>query len=302
MDIQTQENFLKRIIEEANKNQTKELQVNINDVKSEINEIRKIIHQEIEKRKEIEEKYIELKNKYDILEKKTRKNNIVIFGLHYNPSESVKNTEAKQHLLDFTIKKIDHLLGVQINPSEVDDIINFGKKETNKPILVKFCSFMKKQEILRNCKKLKGTEAFISEERNAEEREIHKNLYKYLKEARQGNKLAYIKENKLYINKKPYSLEELNQLQQENEDRDNENKVHEDLETIDEDTDEEDNIEGAKEKQAKDSVETERNIVSTKDSVETDQNNGSKQSLAPVTQKKARGSSRVFAKNLKANK
>lgn len=271
MDIHVLESF-KQIIDEANKNQTKVLQDIINDVKTEINEIKNTINQEIKKRKEIEEKYKELKVKYDTLDKQTRKNNIVIFGLKYNPNKNIKNAEAKKNLLEFTLKELRRLLGVQINPTEVNDIFSIGNQDTNKPVLVKFCSLLKKQEILSNCNKLKGTEVIISEDLNPEEREINKTLYKHLKVARQTNNLAYIRGAKLYINKKPYSLEELNKLEK-SEVKLKENTVDGDLEAIDEESEEEEDI--------------------------IEQKVDNKQSAIKTTAKKVRGSSRVVSKKFK---
>lgn len=188
------EKLLNTILE-ANKIQTQELKDYIN---SEIEELRNIIKKEQKERNELEIKYENLQNKYMLLEKKLRKNNIVIFGIE----------NANENLLDSTINKLNEHLNLNIQPGDINNIFTIGKKQ-EKPIIVQFVSYLTKLDVLRNCKKLKGTKITISEELSVEEREKNKILRKHLIEARSKNLNAYIKNFKLYVSGEEYTPEQL---------------------------------------------------------------------------------------------
>ncbi|CAG9822172.1 unnamed protein product [Phaedon cochleariae] len=170
--------------------------------------------QEVEKRVAIEEKYQELAVKYEQLEKSQRKNNIVIFGLDFSEDKNTVDTsfDKKRKLLNFTIEKLNQSLGINLSASDINDIFTIGKQDKDRPIILKFCSFYKKQEVLSNCKKLKGTNIRISIELNYQERLKNREWTNLLIKARTKYTKVYIRRGKFFVDEEEYSFEDLKQL------------------------------------------------------------------------------------------
>ena len=87
----------------------------------------------------IEENKI-LKNKVEYLENKARKNNIVIYGL-----------KVEENLQENTLCQLENLLNVKINQCDLNNIYRIGQQDniSERPILVEFLSFLKKQEVIK---------------------------------------------------------------------------------------------------------------------------------------------------------
>lgn len=169
-------------------------------IKTEVGQIKETIDEEVVKRKELEKDFLELKIKYKLLEKELRKNNIIICNLGY---------EEENDILKFTLEKLNQLLDINISKEEINNIYAIGKNKRDRPIIVKFTSYLTKQSVLKNCKKLKGTNISISEELALEERRNQKILRQHLKQARAKKLNAYIKGDNLYINEEIYNAEKL---------------------------------------------------------------------------------------------
>lgn len=211
---------LTKFIEQTNNKHAEDIK---NYIKTEVEQIKESINREVEKGKELEKNFLELKNKYKLLEKELRRNNIIVFNLGY---------EEGNDILKFTLQKLNQLLEVNIKEEAVNNIYAIGKKKRNRPIIVKFTSNLTKQAVLKNCRKLKGTNISISEELTLEERRKQKILRQHLKEARAKKLNAYIKGENLYINEEIYNAEELilNERDSDNELENNDN-VSEEPET-----------------------------------------------------------------------
>nr|CAI5862248.1 unnamed protein product [Callosobruchus analis] len=197
----------KKIIEEANERQTIEIKELI---RKEVEAVSVRLHEEFSKKyNAIEEQYNTLKIKYERLERELKKNNIIIFGL--TAPEGVK-------LIDFVLGRLNELLGLTLVANDINDIYSIGKQTNNKPIIVKLISFLKKQEILRNCKKLKGTNISIGIELTIEERQEQKILRQHLKAARKQNLSAYIKNKRLVVSGQEYTAQQLADNEQDSDD------------------------------------------------------------------------------------
>lgn len=210
-------------MEDVNKKQISVLKEGVaelkEEIKTEIAEIKTILTEESKKRREIETKQIEIEKRVSHIEKTLRKNNIVIFGLQPN----------EENVLSYTIEQLNQLLTLNINTLHINNLIPLGKAENNPPILVQFTSFLTKLEVLKQCKKLKGTGVYICEDLSKEERENRKILEKHQKQARSKNLNAYIRNNKLVVNNDVYTIEELQNLESDWE----EENIQEDLNEID---------------------------------------------------------------------
>ncbi|CAG4984917.1 unnamed protein product [Colias eurytheme] len=138
-----------------------------------------------------------LEKKVESLEREKKSNNIIIHGL----------AEKEQSTLDAMkyIKKcfLDEL-GITIENYEINKIFRIGTKNKNgkpRPMLLSLISGWKKNEIMRNKKKLK--ELYITEDYSKETLEIRKSLQPQLMQERQKGNLAYIKYDKLIVKEYP---------------------------------------------------------------------------------------------------
>lgn len=200
----------RKTIEEANKQQTREIKKHID---YEINALRQTFEEEFKKREsEWEKKYQELKDKYNKLEKDSRKNNLIVFGVE----------APKENLNRFIVEFLTKHLDIPITTHDVNDVYTIGKQSNKKPVIIKLTTYLMKQQILKNAKKLKGTNIVITEELNLEERQENKILRRNLKKARSENLNAYIRNKKLFVNGEEYSAK---QLADEEEDTDKEDNI-----------------------------------------------------------------------------
>ncbi|CAH1154529.1 unnamed protein product [Phaedon cochleariae] len=194
---------LKQFIREENNKQTEALKKNfkeeIDGIKSEIYELRKNIEDQADKVRTLENSTEILEQKFKNIDRRLRKNNIVIFGFNV----------PKEDLIECTIAGLNQLLNLDLQKTNINNIQLIGKRETNRPILVEFVSYLTKQEVLKNCKNLKGSKISITEDLSKEDQLTRKSLLKHQAIARHKGMNAYIRGNKLVINKDIYSLEEL---------------------------------------------------------------------------------------------
>lgn len=140
-----------------------------------------------------------LTNKIETLEIISKKNNIIIFGLD------------KPDLSPTLIcEKLKGLLKIDVKLSDLNNVYPL-KTTGRKSLKVEFISYSKKLEVFKNCKNLKGTGIGISNDLTYKQRQENKILRSFLNRARQNNPedRTFIKGNKLYINNKAYTVEEL---------------------------------------------------------------------------------------------
>lgn len=157
--------------------------------------------------KQLRQENNELKNKLSIhenkieqLEREIRKKNIVVKGI---PDEEEENEEKGREKINAVITK----MGVEVDEKvEVDEIRRIGKYNSNKtrPILVKFTKESTKMKIIRNARKLKGTDIWIDEDYPKNIQEERRELIQKMKEARNKGDTAILRYNKLIINNETY--------------------------------------------------------------------------------------------------
>lgn len=145
----------------------------------------------------IERKCNQLEERIKYLERKIRKNNIVIFGL---------KTENTTSLLDQVLAKLNSILHINIDQSHINDIYKVGKKNV---IVLEFLSNLTKGEIFKNIKNLKGTGISIANDLCKEDQQERQILYHNLRSAKNNNLPAYVKQGKLYVNGEQYTVEQL---------------------------------------------------------------------------------------------
>lgn len=153
----------------------------------------------------LERENLDLQKRVELLDRKSRTNNLLVFGLE-NPTEITPDNICKE------IKK---LLGIDLSVAEVNNVYPLGRS-SKCPIKIELISQLKKTLILQNCKKLRGTNVYIVRDLTELQRAENKILRKHLSKARETvSNTAYIKGNKLIVNNIAYTIEDLEPKEEE---------------------------------------------------------------------------------------
>lgn len=144
-----------------------------------------------------------LRVKVESLDRNNRRNNLLIFGLEKPPQEIS---------LEFLCNTIQKLINVNIIESDINNYYGLGRTSKS-PLKVELVSQLKKQVILRNCNKLKGTKIFIVNDLTEKQREEFKALNTYKSIYKETTDKCFIKRNKLYIGNIGYTIEDLDALE-----------------------------------------------------------------------------------------
>lgn len=183
-------------------NGQKELKQEIRDLRSDINkelESLKLSNIKLEKENDV------LKNKLLLLERKTRKYNLVIYGLE----------ESEREVKEDVLEVLSNIIQIQCTPSNFRDIYRIGKKVEGqiRPIVIEVLNYQLKLDILINARaksnELKRCKIFISQDYCPEDYQKRKFLAKHLKAAKEKQYKAFIKGDTLVVNGEQYSYETL---------------------------------------------------------------------------------------------
>lgn len=152
-----------------------ELQVRVEGCEENVNEIKE--QRDLEKR---------------IIEKEKRKKNIIIHGISVGdgPNRTGRAT-------DLIVDLVQNRLEVTLNKDQIDFV-----KVLKGPIVIGFTTWNKKLEILKNAKKLKGTEIFMGQDYPPDVLKIRKALIPIMNKHRKEGRHAIINYDKLVVGKK----------------------------------------------------------------------------------------------------
>lgn len=187
---------LVKVIQTEN-NKTKEEITN--NIIAETQKIVQVIEEQNKKINILEKKYDTLNQKYLNLERQVRKNNILIFGL---------DLQEENNLQEFVLKSLNNKLEINLKESDINNIYEIKGRKGNF-VKLELISYMKKQIIFQNIKKLKNSKLSIAHDLNFEDRNKNKILVKHLKEAKSKNYSAKIVGRKLIVNGTSYAAEDL---------------------------------------------------------------------------------------------
>lgn len=176
----------------ANKKQTE-------DIKE---EIRNNVKEITDKIKRTDEELVNLKDKCRTLDRKSRRNNLVVFGLKVN----------RDSLMKETLRVLNNHMQLSLCDSDIDNIYTIGKS-TTPPVIIEFVSYLKKISLFKNVNTLKGTGIAIDHDLSKEDREKQKVLKKHQKNAKEQKLEAKIRGNKLIVGDIAYTAEELENLE-----------------------------------------------------------------------------------------
>lgn len=175
-----------------------------NEFKQQIGELKEeiatIVNTYEDRISKLEEQNQYLQNTVIQLQRKTRKNNLVIFG--------ISSIEPNLHKCIIDIFR--NTLEVEISDLEIRDVYRVGPSDKNlQPVIVQFNSYEKKLLVQKNANKLKGKNIAISQDQCYEDRTTHKILIRHLKQARSEGIQAYIKGDKIIIGNETYTADDL---------------------------------------------------------------------------------------------
>ncbi|CAH0546780.1 unnamed protein product [Brassicogethes aeneus] len=192
-----QKEYLKQLFSQMTQNIETKITTQLTEFKSEVNELLGTCQQKIEK---LESENNQLRETVKALDRRIRKNNIVIFGIETD----YKN--LKQETLALFSEKIN----IDIKEEDIGGIYFLGPKhKQTKPIIVEFISGIKKDLVFKNAFKLKSSGISISQDLSAEDREINKTLVQHLKAAKKKGLKAYIRGSNLIFGEDTYTVKEL---------------------------------------------------------------------------------------------
>lgn len=164
----------------------------------------------------IEEENSYLKDKVEYLERETKQKSIIIFGLNREPVEID---------IDFVCTEILKQIDVKVEHSDISDFYCLGRNK-NCPLKVDFTTKIKKQTVLKNANKLKGTGIVIAPDLTIKQREERKFLKTHLERHRKLGKESYIKGNKLVVDNKKFTIEDLREEEQKADEEQTTRKIN----------------------------------------------------------------------------
>lgn len=142
--------------------------------------------------------------KTDDLECRSKRNNLIFYGLPREENESGEDLEA-------TLKELI------VDKLEVSGDVDFDRvhrlnSKPNSPVIARCTFFKDKVKILKAKGKLRGTKVFIGEDFSTRVRELRRKLTPLLKKAREDRKKATMVFDHLIIDGKKYVLGDDNDL------------------------------------------------------------------------------------------
>lgn len=135
------------------------------------------------------------------LERRSRKNNIVVFGFELKGRD----------IIEGIVEKLNELFDISLKQEDLNNAYKLGCSKVP-PILVEFKTYFKKSLIFKDpskLKKLKEANIALSNDMCNEDRQNHKILRTHFLEAKRSGKEARIKEDTLYIEGEPFTVHDL---------------------------------------------------------------------------------------------
>ncbi|CAG9768248.1 unnamed protein product [Ceutorhynchus assimilis] len=176
----------------------------------------------------MEEEVVKIESRCKFLERKLRKNNVIIFG--------IVDKDEKQ-FPEQVLNTLNQHLETNFTKSDINNVYTLGKT-TNAPIIIEFISFFRKLEIFQDKEKLKNLNKLgisISNDLFEEDRNDASILRKHLKQVLEQNKTAKLRGYKLEIEGRLYTARDFDEDTEYEDERDTEEEES-DCDTIDSDT------------------------------------------------------------------
>ena len=142
---------------------------------------------------------IEIENKPVDFENQSRRNNLRINGIKEGKNGTWEECEERVNC--FLEEKLD--MGTSEIWIERAHRVGEKKRGQERQIVVQFSSYKNKLDILRNCKKLKGTNFSIFEDFSKETASIRKEKWKEVLKNRKDGKISYLQYKTVICKERP---------------------------------------------------------------------------------------------------
>ncbi|XP_044760480.1 uncharacterized protein LOC123317918 [Coccinella septempunctata] len=186
-----QKKYMESLFEKYGELIRDEMRREIGVLKEEINSYKIKVHR-------LEEENKNLKEKIQQMDKRSRRNNLIIYGIK---SEG-NNVEEE------TKKLLEDKLEINCPEEIIRDIYKLGKGELS-PILLQAYNQKSIHRILNSAHKLKNSGVNLAPDYTPEEREARRTLVKRMREEKERGNQSYIRGNALIINNQKHTLEEI---------------------------------------------------------------------------------------------
>jgi hypothetical protein len=94
----------------------------------------------------------------------------------------------------------------RVNNENIDYVTRIGRRKGERLILVKFISFSKTLQVLRNKRNLAGSRIRVEEDLPMEDRKVRKELIPYLMDAKRRGHKAFLRKGSLIVDGRAYGL------------------------------------------------------------------------------------------------
>jgi hypothetical protein len=141
-----------------------------------------------------------MERKTDDLEGRSKRNNLMFYGLFRRENETPSECEGM--LSDMLVDKMELAGDVQF------DRVHRINSKPKSPVIARCTFFRDKDKILKAKSKLKGTQIFVGEDFSLRVREMRRNLIPHLKKVRSEEKRATMIFDHLLIDGKRFRLDD----------------------------------------------------------------------------------------------
>ena len=185
-------------IENGLKNEIGLVKTAVQEVQSSVD----LAYQELEERcARLEDENKELWDRVDRLEGQSKRSNLMFYGVKEEKEETWGQTENKVRSLIETVAE------VKLSEIDIERAHRVGRKgPRERPVVVKFLSYKKKQEVLRHGSKLKSGGISVAEHFTDRVRDVRSHLKRHLEKAKAQGHEANLRFDKLVVDNRVFRL------------------------------------------------------------------------------------------------
>ena len=180
------------------------LQSSMKEVMDEVRVLREENRDLVQKNSELMDRITALEKKTDDLEGRSKRNNLIFYGMHREHNES--NEDLESNLRDMLTDKLELSNNVKF------DRVHRINSKPDSPVIACCHSYRDKLMLLKCKGKLRGTPVFIGEDFSDRVREVRRKLTPHLKSARGDGRRAIMVFDHLLIDGKKFFLDDRGNL------------------------------------------------------------------------------------------
>ena len=177
-----------------------------NNLKTEVQNMKEAMSELTTENNNLKTQLQDLASKTDDLECRSKRNNLIFHGIPRADNETSQDCEGI--VRDLITDKLE-----LADVTEFDRVHRLSGKP-NPPVVAQCCFYKHKEKILKQRRKLKGSNIFIAEDFSQRVREIRKALTPHLQTARSHGKRATMIYDHLLIDGKKFALDKDNELKE----------------------------------------------------------------------------------------